>query len=59
MPAILFVEHDCVPILLKLLTKHNTACTCAIFEILVHIVVEKGIFLQLFVDLLLVYFRVR
>eukprot|EP00026_Physarum_polycephalum_P002056 Phypoly_transcript_02060.p1 GENE.Phypoly_transcript_02060~~Phypoly_transcript_02060.p1 ORF type:complete len:942 (+),score=135.78 Phypoly_transcript_02060:88-2913(+) len=41
MPAILFVEHDCVPILLKLLTKHNTACTCAIFEILVHIVVEK------------------
>ena len=47
MPAILFVEHDCVPILLKLLTKHNTACTCAIFEILVHIVIEKGILLYL------------
>jgi len=41
MPALLFVEHDCVPILLKLLMKNNTACTAAIFEILLHIGGEK------------------
>ena len=42
MPALLFVEHGCVPILLKLLMKNNTACTAAIFEILLHIGSEKG-----------------